>query len=188
MPEPSSLLSSAKSLSGVKLETPFLIASSLLGWFGLLTVCGMQPGAPFGLSSRIGVWLGWHGPEKWLSATHDWLTTPTRTAAIAQILFLSMAFGFASTKYGQHRSGFFGLLGFAGLVEIGETIWTPVALVIAVVVIVMTGKLSEDGLSDHFWLTMAYLMLTILHPIFVLMNIFLGEKPARRTKVTAAAS
>lgn len=187
MPEPSSVLSTAKSLSEIKLETPFMLASSLLGWLGLLTLYGGAGQTPLSMVGGITTWLGWHGPEGWLSAVHSWLTAPDRVAAIGFIFFLSMTFGIASTKYGQHRSGFFGLLGFAGLLEMGLDWWSLGALAIAALVIVLTGRLSDDGVSDHASLTAVYLMLAALHPLLVLLNVFMGEKPARATK-TAESS
>ncbi|WP_131822601.1 hypothetical protein [Mycobacteroides chelonae] len=178
MPESSELFSAAKSLSEIKPETPFMLASSLLGWFGLLAILQITSGTPLDTLTGIPTWLGWHSPESWMPQTHAWLITPERATALGLMLFLSMTFGLASTKYGQHRSGFFGLLGFAGLLELGLGVWALLALGTALVMIVLTGRLSEDGPSGHFRHTMAYLMLAAFHPVLVFLNVFVGVKPA----------
>lgn len=177
MPESSELLSAAKRLSEIKPETPFMLASSFLGWFGLLTVLQITSGTPLDTLTNIPTWLGWHSPENWMPQTHAWLITPERATALGLMFFLSMTFGLACTKYGQHKSGFFGLLGFAGLLELRLGEWTLLASAIALTLIMTTGRCSKDSPSEHFRLTMAYLMLAAFHPVLVFVNVFAGVKP-----------
>ena len=178
MSETSSVLTEAKTLSEIKPETPFMLTLSLLGWFGLLMICQISSETPLEMLSSSANWLDWHSPERWMAGTHGWMTTSGRAAALGLTFFLFVTFGLPSTKYGQHRSGFFALLGFAGLLELRLDAWILLALAIALAVIMLHGKLSEDGASSHFRLTAAYLALAVFYPALVLFNIFVGVKPA----------
>lgn len=118
-----------------------------------------------------------------MAAAHHWLTEPTRLKPIWGLFVLVTLCGVLFTKYGDHRSGFFGLVGFAGLVEIGATTAAWLTPLVALIVAAFVGRWTTDDRGEHLGLTFAYLGLALVHPLNVFAPMFTGEKSWQRPQV-----
>lgn len=135
-------VSTAKEALSLKLETPFMLAASLIGWLSMLSI-GSRDHDPFDTPleavSKFFSWVGWMSASTWSSNLRAWIVEPARHQALYGLWFMLALFGVAFAAYGT-RLAFSAMIGFGGLVEMGATTAAWVVPSLALVSAVLVGR------------------------------------------------
>lgn len=170
MPEPTAVVSAARELFSLKLETPLTATVSFVCW-----VCILRTGhhRPLETLGSIGSWAGWQCPPMRMASTHRWMADPSRVTVMRSTFVVLVFVGIVFAKFG--RPAFFALLGFIGLGELDLMGSVCLAALAAVLVTVVVGKWTRDGRGNHASLTLTYQIFALLLFPAMLVATFAGK-------------
>ena len=138
-------VSTAKEALSLKLETPFMLVASLIGWLSMLSI-GSRDQDPFHTPleavSKFFSWLGWMSASTWSNNLRDWIVDPARHEALHGLFFMLALSGVAFAAFGT-RLAFSAMIGVGGLVEIGSTTAAWVVPSLALVSSVLVGRVLQ---------------------------------------------
>jgi hypothetical protein len=162
----------AKDWVQVRLETPFMLLASLVGWLGVA-------GTPLDGIAKLFVWAGWDSGSRWVVPVQDWLFDPVHVQVTTLTFQTFACLGVALAAFGT-RPPFFAIVGVGGLREIGATTSAWLIPVLAYVVTCVAGRVQERRLPEYGWihaqLTTLRLGLAFLHLPLSALALFIGEK------------
>ncbi|SHU63683.1 Uncharacterised protein [Mycobacteroides abscessus subsp. abscessus] len=170
MPEPTAIVSAARELFSLKLDTPLTAAVSFTCWACILLGGDHRPLETVG---SIGSWAGWQYPAAAMATTHDWMADPARIT-LMRTMFASLVFlGIVFAKFG--RPAFFALLGFLGLGELDLSRTALLLALAAVLVTAVAGTWTRGGRGNHIGLTLTYQIFALLLFPAILVATFAGK-------------